>query len=204
MIKKTFNAILYILYLLIIIIFCDAIVLNRILGFGPNRDWEQENINRYPTPYVAFSGKPNVSSHNEMGFRGKSPAEINKEEVVIAFFGGSTGYNGKPSIPEIVEEKLEKILLRKVSVLNFSVVSSNHRQHLHGIIEYLPKINPDLVLFYGGWNETVQSDITDPRPGYPYNHFYRGETNLFIKILFKYSAVIGGIDEIFGVLSGLH
>jgi hypothetical protein len=88
-------------------------------------------------------------------------------------------------------------------VANYSVVSSNHRQHLHGIVEFLPQFKPDLVIFYGGYNETLQNAFYDPRPGYPYNYFYRSETSPFAKLLLENSAIIGEIDKRFGVFTGL-
>ena len=90
-----------------------------------------------------------------------------------------------------------------VFVANYSVTSSNHRQHLHGIPEYLPQFKPDLVIFYGGFNETLQTAFYDPRPGYPYNYFYRGETRPFVKLLLEKSALIGEIDKKTGVFSGI-
>jgi len=81
-----------------------------------------------------------------------------------------------------------------VFMANYSVVSSHHRQHLHGIIEYLPPFEPDVVIFYGGYNETLQSAYYDPRPGYPYNYFYRSETKPFFKLLLENSGIIGEID----------
>ena len=103
-----------------------------------------------------------------------------------------------------METEREKLLGDRVFGANYSVISSNHRQHLHGIIEYLPNFKPDLVVFYGGYNETVQSAIYDPRPGYPFNYFYRSETSPFIKLLLENSAILGEIDEQFGVFTGIN
>lgn len=122
----------------------------------------------------------------------------------LPFFGGSTGYNGNPPISKILEKELEKLLGVSVFVANYSVTSSNHRQHLHGIIEFLPHFKPDLVVFYGGYNGTAASALYDPRPGYPYNHFYRSETRPFIKLLLENSAIIGEIDRRIGVFTGIN
>ncbi len=194
----------YAFYLAIIIILFDVFVLNKFLGFGYPRHYEEENIQRFPAPYVAFTGKPNIHDHNEFGFRGLSFKEAGPNDFKIAFFGGSTGYSGNPPIAKIVEKKLAKLLGLSVFVANYSVVSSNHRQHLHGIIEFLPQFKPDLVIFYGGYNETIQSAKYDPRPGYPYNYFYRSETSPFSKLLLKNSAIIGEIDKRIGVFSGIN
>jgi hypothetical protein len=84
----------------------------------------------------------------------------------------------------------------RVQIANFSVVSSNHRQHLHNIIESRSLFKPDVVIFYGGYNETLQPAYYDPRPGYPYNYFYRHETPLFARLLLKYSPTFYLTDEL--------
>lgn len=201
--SKAISIIYYAFYLVIVIIILDVAVLHKFLNFGYPRHYEQENIRRYPAPYVEFIGKPNIENHNKYGFRGPSFEKSKPNDLKIAFFGGSTGYHGNPPIAKIVERGLEKLLGLSVFVANYSVVSSNHRQHLHGIIEFLPQFKPDLVIFYGGYNETLQSALYDPRPGYPYNFFYHSETSPFIKLLLENSAIIGEIDKRLGVLTGL-
>jgi len=202
-VRKAISLISFIFYLVILISVFDVLVFRKCFRFGYPRHYEEENIQRYPAPYVEFIGKPNVRDHNEYGFRGPSFKESEPEDLKIAFFGGSTGQKGNPPIPKIVEMELEKLLGVSVFVANYSVTSSNHRQHLHGIIEFLPQFKPDLVIFYGGYNETMQSAYYDPRPGYPFNYFYRSETGPLIKLLIENSAIIGEIDKKRGVLTGL-
>lgn len=193
----------YSFYLIILIVFSDIFIFHNLLGYGYPRHYEEENVERYPSPYVEFIGKPNTDNHNEFGFLGPSFNKSKPDDLKIAFFGGSTGYEGNPPIPVIVESKLKKLLGISVFVANYSVVSSNHRQHLHAIIEFLPPFKPDIVIFYGGYNETIQSAKFDPRPGYPYNYFYRAETGPFSKILLENSAIIGEIDKRLGIFTGL-
>lgn len=188
----------YLLYIVFIIIIFDVVVLHKILGYGYPRHYNQENIQRHPAPYVEFTGKPDAMGHNEYGFPGPSLNQARPNDLKIAFFGGSTGYQGDPPIPNIVKKELEKLTGMSIFVANYSVVSSNHRQHLHGIIEYLPQFQPDLIVFYGGCNETLQHAHYDPRPGYPYNYFYRAETGPFFKLLMEHSAIIGGLDRKLG------
>lgn len=201
--KKVKSFFIYMLYLIILTIVFDVIVFNMFLGYGYPRHYEEKNFYRYPSPYVMFLGKPNAIDHNENGFRGPSFKISDENDLKIAFFGGSTGYHGHPPIAKIVEKKLEELLYANVFVANYSVVSSNHRQHLHGIIEFLPRFKPDIVIFYGGYNETLQSAFYDPRPGYPYNFFYRSETSPFLKLLLENSAIMGVIDRKTGIFSGL-
>ena len=201
--KKAVSMVGYLLYIVSVVIALDVVVFNKLFGFGHPRHYEQENLLRYPAPYVAFTGRPLVLDHNEFGFRGPSFEAARSDELRIAFFGGSTGYEGHPSIARILEARLEERLNENVFVANYSVVSSNHRQHLHGIIEYLPAFQPDLVIFYGGYNETVAHALYDPRPGYPYNHFYRAETGPWVKLLLENSGIVGEIDSSRGTVSGL-
>jgi hypothetical protein len=201
---KIVSIAVYLSYLLLVIVVFDVLILNKSFGLGYPRHYEEENIQRYPAPYVAFTGKPSVADHNELGFRGPSFIKSEPSDLRIAFFGGSTGYNGKPPIAKIIENKLKDLLNKSVFVANYSVVSSNHRQHLHGMIEFLTQFKPDIVIFYGGYNETIQSAYYDPRPGYPYNYFYRSETSPFFKLLLENSAIIGEVDKRIGVFTGIN
>jgi len=203
LLKLVINWCKYLFWLFLFLMVVDVYVFHQMLGFGYPRHFQQENIQRYPAPYVMFTGKPGAADHNEMGFRGRSIVTAPSDAFVVAFFGGSTGYLGDPPIPDMLEKDLEQALGRKVFVANFSVVSSNHRQHLHAMLEYLPLREPDMVIFYGGYNETAQPMTYDPRPGYPYNYFYREETPYFNKWLMENSALFGEFDKATGRLSGL-
>ncbi len=203
-IQRAKSSLSYGLYLLLIIVLTDVILFKHILGLGYPSHYQQENIERYPAPYIEFTGKPNALDHNEFGFRGKSFSEADSGAIKVAFFGGSTGYNGSPPISEILELELEKLLKKDVFIANLSVVSSNHRQHLHAILEYAIQHQPDIIVFYGGYNETIQHLYYDPRPGYPFNYFYRGELTPFKKLLLKHSALVGEMDMRLAIISGLR
>jgi lysophospholipase L1-like esterase len=202
--QKVMSAGVYLFYLAIIVVLFDVLVLHGLVGFGYPKHYAEENIQRYPAPYVMFTGKPLALDHNSSGFRGHSLQDVEDADLRIAFFGGSTGYGGNPTIPAVIEEELSELTGLNVAVSNYSVVSSNHRQHLHGMLEYLPTSYPDLVVFYGGHNETVQSGKYDPRPGYPYNHFYRGEAAPMTKLLMENSAIAGELDKRFGWFTELR
>lgn len=150
---------------------------------------------RNPSPYIEFKGKPNVQDHNAYGYRWDVNA-IKVDPLKIAFYGGSTGYAGDPPIAKLLESKLEKRLGTSVQIANFSVVSSQHRQHLHNMLETFSIFKPDITIFYGGYNEIAQAALYDPRPGYPYNYFYRAETPPLARFLLEHSTTIYLIDEI--------
>lgn len=157
--------------------------------------YDKQNLQRKATPYIEFKGAPNKLDHDQHGYRWL-PKTVDDRSIKIAFFGGSTGYQGDPPIALILESLLNQTANPRVQVANFSVVSSNHRQHLHNIIESRVLFEPDLIIFYGGYNETVQSGFYDPRPGYPYNYYYRNETPPLNQLLIRYSPTFYLIDKI--------
>ena len=200
--ERTASRVSYGVFLLVIVVAADVVLFNKIFGYGYPSHYE-EDVERYPAPYVEFTGRPLARDHNESGFRGPLLEHAAVNDIKIAFFGGSTGYQGSPPIATVVETTLERLLSKSVHVANYSVVSSNHRQHLHGLLESFNTAQPDLVIFYGGFNEMLGSADYDPRPGYPYNHFYRAETGSLTKLLIQHSAIAAEIDKKYGVLSGI-
>ena len=153
-------------------------------------DWEHlnsENIHRKPYPYLMFKGAPNVGDHNNLGYRIDDP--VTKKTINIALFGGSTGYAGSPPIINQITEKLNSLDNNSIqySPLNFSVVSSNHNQHLHSLLQNYNNYPIDIVFFYGGYNETLQTAFYDSRPGYPYNFNIRNEMSPEEMLLMKNS-----------------
>jgi hypothetical protein len=172
-----------------------------LIGFGYPSQYEQENIGRFPNPSDSFRGKPNVHDHNEFGFRGEFPNS--RDSYNVAMFGGSTTYYGKPPIIELVHNIISDQGI-DIEVFNFGSLSSNHTQHVHRLLEFSDRFKFDLVIFYGGHNETLQYAIYDPRPGYPYNFFFRNELNPLMQSLLRYSSILGTLDLVLGgSLSGL-
>lgn len=187
--------------LIIFFLFITVDYLSKYAGYGYGHS--KSDYHRYIFPYDWIRGKPNVLDHNKYGFRGKTTPDTfrNPDKIVIGLFGGSTGYHGNPTILEIISEKLKKDGLENISI-NFSSVSSNHNQHLHRLLEF-SEFSYDLIIFYGGGNETFQQLYYDPRPGYPYN-FYMFENILSpIFYLTKYSNIIGELDKQFKISFGL-
>ena len=162
----------------------DFSIIGRIL-------YDYEYIHRYPHPYVGFTGKPKKGNHNEFGFLGPKISDAKNDEFIIAFFGGSTGYRGNPSLPILIKNYLNNnnFMNKKIFISNFSTESSNHNQHLHMLTEYILTFNVDLIIFYGGWNETVGQTGYDPRPGYPLNFFYIHDEPHWKKILIENSKI---------------
>jgi len=158
--------------------------------------YRSDNPDRYPYPYEMFRAKPDTGANNADGFRGRLFRGDDSKAFKVAFYGGSTGYHGSPPIAETLETELRRLWGRDVRVYNFSVISSNHRQHVHGMVENLLAHDVDLVVFYGGNNEIFQTRYYDPRPGYPYNFFYREETNALNKALIENSAFFALLNKV--------
>lgn len=190
--------------LIITFLLVDVLVGRVLLHWGFRYDTTEFRRQRYDVPYVEFTGQPDVLDHNVFGYRGKSITEAPDSAFVILFFGGSTGYYGEPPVPVLLEELLTKTLDRTVFVVNASVVSSNHNQHLHALLEQFISYPADLVLFYGGYNENIQPLYYDPRPGYPFNFYYKHECAPWRLYLMKYSSVFGEMEKRYRVISGMN
>ena len=181
-------------------IFIDLVVF-KFLGHGYTSDYKQEYIYRAPSPYDMFSGRSKSLDHNSDGFRGKEFKMANDKQLSIAFFGGSTGYNGNPPIINLISEKLKSDNIDNI-IYNFSSASSNHNQHLHRLLKY-SYFKFDVVIFYGGYNETFQTLLADPRPGYPFNFWIKNELNELKFMLIKYFSLPAEIDKKMGSISGI-
>jgi hypothetical protein len=163
---------------------------------------EDEIFRRYPSPYDMFRGKPNQKFkfiNNSFGFRGNEILDIKDKKLTIGFFGGSTGYNGRPPIIDIISDLLEKDGIPN-RVYNFSSTSSNHSQHLHRLVEFM-EYSFDIIIFYGGGNETEGYYYYDSRPNYPYNFYYKNELNNFSKLILENSFFFYELDKLTGLIS---
>ncbi len=157
---------------------------------------DQSNLYRYPYPYLMFKGAPNKLDHNHLGFRISDP--VDKSTINIALFGGSTGYRGTPPIINLITNELNRTQnYVKFTPINFSVVSSNHNQHLHSLVENYNHYPIDIIIFYGGYNETLQHAFYDPRPGYPYNFNKRNEVSPEKMLLIKHFALFKVYEKFF-------
>jgi len=175
----------------------------KFFGFGLDKHWFEEDKIRFNTPYDMFSNKPNVLDHNNLGFRGPLlKKNVNKNTLTVAFLGGSTGYTGIPPIPELLSKYLYKEGLKNI-VYNFSVNSSNHNQHIHRLVKYID-YPYDVIIFYGGNNESIQYLQYDTRPSFPYNYYIKNDLSIFKVFLLKYSSIFGMIENKTGLISGIY
>ena len=199
--KKIFNIVKKISFVLFILVAID--IFFKYIGFGINSHWYDEENIRFNSPYDMFSNKPNVLDHNTLGFRGPNlNKDINENILSIAFLGGSTGYTGAPPIPELLGKYLNNNGVNNI-VYNFSVNSSNHNQHIHRLIKYI-NYQYDIIIFYGGNNESIQYLQYDTRPSYPYNYFMKNDLSIFKVFLLKHSSIFGIIENFTGSISGIN
>jgi hypothetical protein len=199
--KKFFNILKSFSFIFFLMLFVD--IFFKFIGLGINKHWYDEENIRFNTPYDMFSNKSNILDHNEFGFRGPSLNEkIEEDTLSVAFLGGSTGYTGTPPIPEMLSKHLDDFGIKNI-VYNFSVNSSNHNQHIHRLVKFI-HYPYDVIIFYGGNNESLQYLQYDTRPSYPYNYFMKNDLTIFKVFLLKYSSIIGIIENKTGIISGIN
>ena len=181
-----FKIIIILFYVFILLIFFDFVLFRQVLKIGmPFLDNLGTKSYRIPAAYTGFvleSIMDGQNSYDKVKF-----FKSNNDTLKIAFFGGSTGQYLNE---EYLNKKFKEYFKQDVELRNLSCSSSNHRQHLHMMLEILPKYNPDIIVFYGGVNELIQPLWYDPRPGYPYNFYYKSETSPFKQFLIENSALI--------------
>lgn len=190
--------------LLVISIILDFLVFNKI--FGHENHIYKHNLNRINAeyPYAGFVNMQiAMAEKSSPYYNGTDLYDNNEGKIKIAFFGGSTtAFNdgiGTLTIPEYLEQILKQKLKKDVKIINYSAGGSNHRQHLHMLLEFMPKFKPDIVFYYGGVNETWIYYGGDPRPGYPFNYFYKEEIPTWKRFLYEYSAIFRILDEKFNL-----
>ncbi len=125
---------------------------------------------RQPRPYVMFGGIANGGMFNSQGYIGKVPQIPKKEgEYRIFMLGGSTVVLGNPPLAELLEQHFAGTGLSHVKIYNYGVVSSVSGQDLARIVYEISDLEPNLIIFYNGANDSIHSRFFDPRPGYPFN-----------------------------------
>ena len=62
----------------------------------------------------------------------------------------------------------------------------------------------DIIIFYGGNNESIQYLQYDTRPSYPYNFFMKNDLPIYKIFLLKYSSILGLIENQTARISGVQ
>jgi lysophospholipase L1-like esterase len=97
-------------------------------------------------------------------------------EIRVFVVGGSTVFEGDPSLPELLEARLHDEGLTGVRCFNYGVISSVSGQELARIVFEIADLDPDLIVLFNGGNDLTSPVQYDPRPGYPFN-FLASESN---------------------------
>lgn len=141
---------------------------------------------KVPKPYVMFAGNPELPGINPLGYPGKMPQKEKTPGVLRIFvLGGSTIYNGNPTIPESLEELIHRHGRIKAEVYNFGVPSSKSSEELARLVFEVADYHPDVVIIYDGGND-VSEPIGDPRVGYPFNFFFYESNPIMVRTFKKY------------------
>jgi hypothetical protein len=134
---------------------------------------------RRPQPYTMFGGLPHgdlrdhhgaVERLNARGYRGPAPAAVKPAgERRVFVVGGSSVFEGRPPLPELLEARLRKMGFTDIRCFNYGVVSSVSGMDLARVVFEVADLEPDMVVMYGGGNDVMSPLLYDPRPGYPFN-----------------------------------
>lgn len=135
---------------------------------------------RYPSPFVAFTGRPNGRYHHirfdAHGFRnahGLGP-RTDRDEIRVFVLGGSTMVDGdtdEDTVPGRIEIELRRLGVSRAKVFNLGVISSCFSQMSALIWSRLAEWEPDALIVVGGGTDVTHPWTFDPRPGHPYNAF---------------------------------
>jgi len=150
-----------------------------------------------PHPYLVVVPKPAVSmtreteqenkitiSHNSLGFRGPE-VDRNKSEntIRIAVLGGSTTYCVSITDDQTWPFLLGKDLEPGYEVINLGVPGYSTVENLIQAALILPSLNPDVAIFYVGWNDVRNAHIANLKPDYANFHGKTQYYNLRLDLL---------------------
>jgi hypothetical protein len=126
---------------------------------------------RKPAPFIMFKGKPNHAHLNALGYPGAVPVMPRPaDEYRVVIIGGSTVFNGEPTLAEMLERHCHRAGFTRVRVYNGGVISSSSGMELARMVFEFADLAPNLVVFYNGGNDLLAPHVSDPRPGYPPNY----------------------------------
>jgi lysophospholipase L1-like esterase len=165
--------------------------------FRTNRDTHFYRGMFEPHPYLVVVPKPAVKmtreteqgnnitiSHNSLGFRGQEVTSNKPENIIrIAVLGGSTTYCVSISDDQTWPFLLEKELGPGYEVINLGVPGYSTVENLIQTALILPSLNPDVAIFYVGWNDVRNAHIADLKPDYSNFHGKTQYYNLRLDLL---------------------
>jgi lysophospholipase L1-like esterase len=152
-------------------------------------------ISRYPHPYIMFKQREDFSIPGAgpvgkwTGYPGPAPTEEKpKDELRVFILGGSTVYEGNPTLSVLLEEEFQSHGFNSVKVFNTGVISSTSGMDVARLVYDVSQYKPDLVIMYGGGNDIITPLVNDPRPGFPHG-FLLIEGNPLLRTLDTYPLI---------------
>ncbi len=149
-----------------------------------------------PRPGAKLEKEGIVISHNPQGFRG-APFEKKKKPGVtrIVTLGGSSTYCVKLSDGQTWPHILGSVLGSPYEVINLGVPGYTTVEHIIQTAFHLSEYQPDIALFYLGWNDARNMHIRRLHPDYSDYHLKQQRYNLGIEkpLWWHRSALIASI-----------
>jgi hypothetical protein len=141
-----------------------------------------DNLHRFPYPYIQFKGASASGEHNRLGYGGPVPEQVKRDgEYRIFFLGASTVRFGDPPIPDLVQRIFSEEGFENVRVFNFGVSGSNSGMDLARLVFEVLPYEPNMVVIYSGGNDINLPLVADRRPGYPFNFMVYENHPLYAK-----------------------
>jgi hypothetical protein len=132
--------------------------------------WDKPMFKYIPTGIRVFNNENPVKNvkNNSLGFRCKEiSAYLNNDHYKIVILGGSAGWGfGASNNAHTISGYLENLInntpgllksLKGCQVINLCQVNQTQTQDIQTLTWLLPKIRPNIVIHYGGFNELVGS-----------------------------------------------
>jgi lysophospholipase L1-like esterase/uncharacterized protein YjeT (DUF2065 family) len=190
--RRWLGALSYVGALLLIFELSSAVLLRLSFGFNHLRDCTQYSFHpsliATPTPGYHATSKYGPRTHNSTGQRDRELDQIWRQaRLRIAAVGGSTTYDVGVGDDDTWVRKLGKLLPPDMRTANFGVQGHSSAEHLTLTNLVLSDYQPDVILYFMGWNDLRSSHTPDLAGDYAYHQrsLYRA---LLIDCPFSFTA----------------
>ncbi len=120
-----------------------------------------------PTPGVSETRQGKTISHNRLGFRGREIAAAKPRGTTrVVVMGGSSTYCAGVTDGETWPEYLDQALGDGFQVINMGSPGYSTAEHLIQTALQLSDLDPDVALYYVGWNDSRNMHVRDLKSDY--------------------------------------